>query len=177
MFSKLIVFLGKILVWFFLALVISIVALGGYFYYKSGQPMQVVAAQRLAPGITYQEFWQDRLQRWSKIDDEKAAQGKGRSCVITPLLLQPWLYISGIMEVNYVRAHKGSEEAKKLIQEINGIIPPDDLIYGPWWKLPDAWWWQIENGTWFHYYRPLARSAYCEVGAPHRPASSQINNQ
>ena len=176
MFAKMIAFIGKMLVYSFLVLIVGIVALGGYFIYKSGQPMQVAQAQRLAPGITYQEFWQDRVQQWSKIDDQKAAQGKGRSCVIGPLLLQPWLYISGIMEVNYVRANKGSKEAQKLIQQINGIIPPDELIYGPWWKLPDAWWWQIENGTWFHYYRPLARAAYCEVGAPHRPVSAQTGN-
>lgn len=176
MFSKLIGLFGKILFWGFIALVISIVTLGGYFFYKSGQPMQVAEAQRIAPGITYREFWQDRIQRWAELDDQKKSQGKGSACVIGPILLQPWLFISGITEVSYVRLNRGTEKATKLIQEINGIIPPDDLIYGPFWKLPDAWWWQIENGTWFHYYRPLARAAYCELGTPHRPASSETGN-
>ncbi len=85
MFAKLFNFIGKILIYGFLALLIGIVALGGYFIYKSGQPMQVAQAQRLAPGITYQEFWQDRVQQWTKIDDQKAAQGKGRACVIGPI--------------------------------------------------------------------------------------------
>jgi hypothetical protein len=83
MFAKLITFIGKILAYGFLVLIIAIVALGIYFFYKSGQPMQVAEAQRIAPGITYQEFWQDRIQRWTEIDDQKVAQGKGRACVIT----------------------------------------------------------------------------------------------
>ncbi len=59
MFSKLIAIIGKIIPYFSLAVVIGIVALGGDFIYKSSQPMQVAQAQRMAPGITYQEFWQD----------------------------------------------------------------------------------------------------------------------
>ncbi len=161
--------IGKLVVWSLLAVVVGVVALGGHFYYKAGQPMQVAAAQRLAPGITYREFWADRVQHWGEIDDQSVAQGKGRACVFAPTLMQPWLFVSGIMEVNYVRANQGTEKARQLIREINGIIPPDELIYGPWWRLPDAWWWQIENGTWFHYYRPLARAWNCEVGAPRRP--------
>lgn len=160
--------IGKLVIWGLLAVVVSVVALGGYFFYKAGQPMQVAKAQQLAPGITYREFWADRVRQWREIDDRKAAQGKGKACELVPTLMQPWLFISGIMEVNFVRANQGTEKARQMIKEINGIIPPDNLIYGPWWKLPDAWWWQIENGTWFHYYRPLARPAYCEVGAPRR---------
>jgi hypothetical protein len=161
--------IGKLVGWGLLAVVIGVIALGGYFYYKAGQPMQVAAAQRLAPGITYREFWADRVKHWKEIDDQKAARGKGRSCVFAPTVMQPWLFISGMLEVNYVRANQGTAKVEKMIREINGIIPPDELIYGPWWKLPDAWWWQIENGTWFHYYRPLARSVYCEVGLPEKP--------
>jgi hypothetical protein len=161
--------IGKLVVWGLLSVVIGVVSLGGFFYIKAGQPMQVAAAQRLAPGITYREFWADRIQRWTEIDDQNAAHGKGRACAIVPMVMQPWLIVSGIMEVNYVRSNQGTEKARQLIREINGIIPPDDLIYGPWWKLPDAWWWQIENGTWFHYYRSLARAWNCEVGAPHKP--------
>jgi hypothetical protein len=105
--------IGKLVVWSLLAVVVGIAALGGYFYFKAGQPMQVAVAQRLAPGITYREFWADRVQRWGEIDDRKAAKGKGRSCVFAPTVMQPWLFVSGILEVNYVRANQGTEKAKK----------------------------------------------------------------
>jgi hypothetical protein len=170
-FLKLIALLGKIVAWGFLALVIGLAALGGYFYDKSGRPMQVAQAQRIAPGITYREFWRDRLQRWREIDERKAAQGKGRSCVITSLLMLPVMYAGSIYEVNYLRMHRGTKETAAFLKSINNIMPPDELIYGSWWQLPAAWWWQIENMSWWDYYRPLARAAYCEAGVPHRPAA------
>lgn len=176
MFAKLIAFIGKILAYGFLALIIGIVALGIYFFYKSGQPMQVAQAQGLTPGITYREFLQDRIQRWAEIDDQKAAQGKGRSCVIIPTLMLPMMYAGSIYEINYLRLNRGTKEAKAFLRSINNIMPPDELIYGPWWQLPEAWWWQIENMSWWDYYHPLARAAYCEVGAPRRPESSQPIN-
>jgi hypothetical protein len=165
--------IGRLVGWGVMAIIIGVVALGGYFYYKAGQPMQVAAAQRLAPGITYREFWADRIQRWTEIDDQKTAKGKGKACALVPTLMLPMMYSGSIYEVNYLRAHRDTKEAAKFLLSISNIMPPDELIYGPWWKLPDAWWWQIENMSWWDYYRPLARSAYCEVGAPHRPTSSQ----
>ncbi len=177
MFSKLIAFFGKVIAYGFIALIISIAALGGYFFYKSGQPMQVAAAQRLAPGITYREFWQDRIQRWNEIDDQKAAQGKGRACVISGhVMLSTWVLTGSVINVSRVHINPGTSTAKSIITSVKGIMPPDELLYGPWWKLPDAWWWEIENMSWYFFYRPLARAVYCEVGAPHRPASPKINN-
>ena len=50
-----------------LAVVLGVIALGGYFWYKSGQPMQVEEAQRMAPGITFRDFWQSRVEQWNNI--------------------------------------------------------------------------------------------------------------
>jgi hypothetical protein len=158
--------IGKLVVWGLLAVVVAVVALGGYFFYKAGQPMQVAEAQRLAPRITYREFWADRVQRWTEIDDQQAAKGKGRACVLVPTIMLPMMYTGSIYEVNYLRTHRGTKEAELFLRKISNIMPPDDLTYGPWWKLPDAWWWQIENMSWWAYYRPLARAWNCEVGAP-----------
>ena len=36
--------IGKLVIWGLLSIFVGIVALGGYFYYKAGQPMEVVAA-------------------------------------------------------------------------------------------------------------------------------------
>jgi hypothetical protein len=95
--------IGNLVVWGLLSVVVGVVSLGGYFYYKAGQPMQVAAAQRLAPGIAYREFWADRIQRWNEIDDQKVAQGKGRACVITGrVTFTYWIWGS---IVNVTRVH------------------------------------------------------------------------
>lgn len=160
---------GRLFAWGLIAVIVGVMALGGYFFYKAGQPMQVAAAQRLAPGITYREFWADRIQRWQEIDNQKVAQGKGRACVSVPTLMLPMMYMGSIYEVNFLRSHRGTKEAEAFLRRISNIMPPDELIYGPWWKLPDAWWWQIENMSWWAYYRPQARAWNCEVGAPYKP--------
>lgn len=157
---------GKLIIWGLLSVVVGMVSLGVYFYYKAGQPMQVAAAQRLAPGITYREFWADRIQRWTEIDTQKADTGKGKSCVLVSTIMLPMMYSGSIYEVTYLRTHRDTKAAAEFLRKISNIAPPDELIYGPWWKLPDAWWWQIENMSWWDYYRPLARAWNCEVGAP-----------
>jgi hypothetical protein len=165
--------IGKLVVWGLLLVVIAVIALGGYFFYKAGQPMQVVAAQRLAPGITYREYWADRIQRWGEIDDQKEAQGKGRACIITGRVTFIYWIWGSIVNVTRVHNQPGTPRAKAIIAGVNGIIPPDELVYGPWWKLPDAWWWEIENMSWYFSYRPLARAWNCEVGAPRRPTDTK----
>lgn len=162
--------IGRLIILGLVAGVISVVALAGYFYYKSGQPMQVTQAQRLAPGITYQEFWQDRVQQWTKIDDQKVAQGKGRACVITGYVTFSYWVLGSIYNVTRVHNNPRTDKTKSIIDGVNGIMPPDSLLYGPIWELPNAWWWEIENMSWYFFYRPSARAWNCEVGAPHMPA-------
>jgi hypothetical protein len=178
MFAKLIAFIGKIFAYGFLTLIVGILALGGYFYYKAGQPMHVAAAQRLAPGITYREFWQDRIDQWAKLDDQKVAQGKGRACVTSGyVMVSAWILPGSFVNVSRVHFSPNSAVAKSIIRSVKGVMPPDDLLYGPWWKLPDAWWWEIENMSWYFFYRPTARSWNCEVGTPHRPAVLQTGTE
>lgn len=177
MFARLIGLIGKIFAYGFLALVVGILALGGYFYYKSGQPMQVAAAQRLAPGITYREFWQDRVDQWTKIDDQKVAQGKGRACVTSGYIMTfTWILPGSFINVARIHFNPNTPLAKSIISSVKGVVPPDALLYGPWWNLPDAWWWETENMSWYFFYRPAARAWNCEVGAPHRLTEVQTGN-
>lgn len=163
--------IGKLVVWGLLAVVVGIVALGGYFYYKAGQPMQVAKAQQLAPGITYREFMADRFQRWQEIDNQKAAQGKGRACVTTGhIMIGTWIFPGSIFNVTRVHNNPKTKLAEAIIKSVRGIMPPDDLLYGVIWQLPNAWWWEIENMSWYYFYRPQARAWNCEIGAPNRPA-------
>lgn len=159
--------IGKLVVWGLLAIVIGVIALGGYFFYKAGQPMQVDEAQRLAPGITHREFWADRVQQWREIDDQKVAQNKGRACVTTGyVMIATWIIPGSIFNVTQVHNNPNSNLASSIIESVNGVMPPNELLYGPWWKLQEAWWWEIENMSWYFFYRPQARAWNCEVGAP-----------
>jgi len=81
MIGKLFTLIGKLIGLALLALVVGVVALAGYFYIKSGEPMQVAEAQRLAPGITFREYWQFIHTIWEKADNKAVLEGKNRSCV------------------------------------------------------------------------------------------------
>jgi hypothetical protein len=160
---------GRIFVSGLLAVAVGVMALGGYFYYKAGQPMQVAAAQRFAPGITYREFWADRIQRWNEIDDQKVSQGKGKACVITGhVMLSTWILPGSIFNVTRIHNNPKTKLAESIIKSVRGIIPPDNLLYGSISELPNAWWWEIENMSWYYFYRPQARAWNCEVGAPRK---------
>jgi hypothetical protein len=160
-------FFGKLISLVLLVIAVALVSLVGYFYYKSSQPMQVEEAQRLAPGITYREFWADRVKHWKEIDDKKVAAGKGRACVLSGYIMSAtWIYPGSIINVTRVHNHPNTNRSKMIIEGVQGIMPPDDILYGSIWKLPDAWWWEIENMTWYYFYRPTAREWNCEVGTP-----------
>ena len=92
-----------------LAGVLGILALGGYFWHKSGQPMQVEEAQRRVPGITFREFWKDRSSKWDKWNDELTAIGKGRPCgtFARDLFVPTIVFSAG--DLIYIRTHQGTE--------------------------------------------------------------------
>ena len=79
MIGKLFGLIGKLIGLALLALVVGVVALAGYFYYKSGEPMQVAQAQRIAPGITFREFWHYSNNIWKMVDDKYVADVDNRS--------------------------------------------------------------------------------------------------
>ncbi len=158
-----------------MALVVGVMSLAGYFYYKSDQPMQVAEAQRIAPGITFREYMQFQYDGWKQLDDKSVADGDNRSCV---LVYGAMNHVAALffapLEVNHYRAIRGTSASVKYAEYLNGTVPPDDLAYGPWWKLPEIYWWQYVNTSWFTTYlsgricrtRPLSPSAHAQAGNP-----------
>ena len=175
MIGKLFGLIGKLIGMALLAMVVGVVALAGYYYYKSGEPMQVAEAQRIAPGITLREYWQFIHTTWEKADDKSVLEGMNRSCVLVYGTIDP---IAGFffvpLEVNHFRAIQGTPAFAKYVEYLNGNVPPDDLLFVPWWKLPETYWWQFENAIWFNSYilngncrvRPLSPSAHSKTGNP-----------
>ncbi len=158
-----------------LALVVGVMSLAGYFYYKSDQPMQVAEAQRIAPGITFREYMQFQYDGWKQLDDKSVADGDNRSCV---LVYGAMNHVAALffapLEVNHYRAIRGTPAFAQYVEYLNGNPPPDELLSNPWWKLPEAYWWQYENAVWFITYlpggtcrtRPLSPSAHAQAGNP-----------
>jgi len=70
MIGKLFDLIGKLIGLALLAAVVGVLALAGYFYYKSGELMQVAEAQRIAPGITFREYWRYQYSNWKQADDK-----------------------------------------------------------------------------------------------------------
>ena len=167
--------IGKLIGMALLALVVGVVALAGYFYYKSGEPMQVDAAQRLAPGITLREYMQYTHTVWEKADDKSVADGNNRSCVLVYGTLTPIAaVIFSPIQVNHYRAIRGTPAFAQYVAFLNGNVPPDKLLSNPWWKVPETYWWHYENTIWADTYlpggncrvRPLSLATHSKTGNP-----------
>ncbi|MCX6083141.1 MAG: hypothetical protein NTW32_26740 [Chloroflexi bacterium] len=175
MIGKLFGLIGKLIGLALLALIVGVVALAGYFYYKSGEPMQVAEAQRLAPGITLREYWQFTHAVWEKADDKSVSDGNNRSCVLVYGIVDPIVgFFSVPFQVNHFRAIRGTPAFANYAEYLNGNVPPDKLLSSSWWMLPEAYWWQYENLSWFTTYlpggncrvRPLSPSAHSKIKIP-----------
>jgi hypothetical protein len=171
LFGWIIALIGKLIGLALLTLVVGVAALAGYFYIKSGQPMQVAAAQRIAPGITLREYMQFTHTLWEKADDKSVAKGDNRSCVLVYGIFDPIAgFIFAPLEVNHFRAIRGTPAFAQYVEYLNGNVPPDDMLAAPWWKLPEAYWWQYENLSWADTYLP---GGDCRV----RPLSPTAHSQ
>jgi hypothetical protein len=175
MVGKLFTLIGKLIGLALLALAVGVAALAGYFYIKSGEPMQVAEAQRLAPGITLREYMRYTHTVWEKADDKSVAAGNNRSCVLVYGIVEPIVgFISVPFQVNHYRAIVGTPAFAQYVEYLNGDPPPNDLLTGPWWNLPKAYWWQFEYGIWSDTYlpggncrvRPLSPAAHSQTGNP-----------
>mgnify|MGYP001175533589 FL=1 len=133
-----------------LGMIVGLVALGGYFWYKSGQPMQVEEAQRMVPGITFRDFWQSRIEQWQYWDSELRAVGKNGSCVNTGNIMFTYRLVTAAPFVADLRAHElDVEYTKKKVRNNNGAVPPSTLLYDS--NFFDAWWATVEELNWWAY--------------------------
>ncbi len=133
-----------------LTVVLGVLALAGYFWHKSGQPMQVEEAQRMVPGITFREFWQSRMEQWKYWDDELRNAGGNGACVNSGYVFFTFRALASVPFVIDLRMHEqDSEYTEKLININNGVVPPNQLLYDA--NMPDAWWSMIEHSAWHQY--------------------------
>jgi len=175
MIGKLFGLIGKMIGIALITLVVGVFALAGYFYYKSGEPMQVAEAQRIAPGITLREYMQYTHTVWKKADAKSVLAGNNGGCIPVYGVMNPIAaFIFSPLQVNHYRSIRGTTASNQYAKYLNGVVPPDDLAYGPWWKLPEIYWWQYENSVWFITYlrggncrvRPLSPSAHSQTKNP-----------
>jgi hypothetical protein len=133
-----------------LTVVLGVMALGGYFWYKSGQPMQVEEAQRMVPGITFREYWQSRMEQWEYWDGELRNAGGNGACVNTGKIMFAYRLVTAAPFVADLRAHRqDTNYTEKKIRANNGAVPPAELLYDN--NFFDAWWATIEKLNWWAF--------------------------
>jgi hypothetical protein len=149
MFGKII---SKLFGWALLAGLLGSLAIAGYFWHKSGQPMQVEEAQRMVPGITFREFREDRIRQWKKWDEELRAVGKRGACASSESFFWITGITIGVKDTLYMRTIRDNAIALERFQAVNnGIILPEKYLNGSLFTLPDAYWWYVENSYWYQY--------------------------
>jgi hypothetical protein len=144
--------ISKIMTIAVLGMIVGLVALGGYFWYKSGQPMQVEEAQRMVPGITFRDFREDRIKQWAKWDEELRSVGKRGACASSESFFWITGITIGVKDTLYMRSIRDNTTALERFQAANnGIIIPEKFLKGSLLTLPDAYWWYVENSYWYQY--------------------------
>ncbi len=109
MIGKLIGLIGKLIGLALLTAVVGVLALAGYFYYKSGEPMQVAEAQRLAPGFTLREYMQFTHKVWEKADAKSVLAGNNGGCILVYGIINPVAaLVFAPLEVNHYRSIRGA---------------------------------------------------------------------
>ncbi len=177
MFGKVI---GKLFGFVLLTGILGILAIAGYFWHKSGQPMQVEAAQRMVPGITFREFWASRVEQWKVWDAELQSVGRNGSCVDTGRTMLVVRAVSAGPFVADLRWHRhDAAYTRVLVQANNGVTPPDELLYER--SFLEAWWATIEAANWWAYadypggfpVKELGQRHACATTYPTRAGSEQ----
>lgn len=151
MITKLLNLLGKLLLAGMILLLFGMLYVGAYFWQKSGQPMSVAEAQKMAPGLTFRDFWASRVTQWRYWDDEKEKAGLPRTCESNAYVMTVIFDFgfSGVFVAD-MRAHVNDIElTRKKLDENNNVAPSPDILYGS--SFLDAWWAQTEEGSWWRY--------------------------
>ena len=130
MIGKLFDLIGSLIGLALMALVVGVMSLAGYLYYKSDQPMQVAEAQRIAPGITFREYMQFTHSVWEQADDKVVAQGDNRSCVLVYGTINPIVgFFSEPIQVNHYRAIRGTPAFAQYVEYLNGNPPSRRIAF------------------------------------------------
>ena len=164
--------ISKLIGFIFLACALALLAIPAYFWYRSGQPMQVKAAQQIAPGITMREFWASRVEQWKQWDDELKRVGKNGACESGGTIFFVIRSVASGPFVLDLRNHQADEKyTRSLVKGNNNVVPPDELLYEN--NLIDAWWAMIEESTWYEYanekgypVRELGQQRVCSTTYP-----------
>ena len=138
--------LGKLILLGLALLLAGVLYVGAYFYVKSGEPMTVAEAQRLAPGLTFRDFWASRVDGWDAQNvDYERIKGRPATCdlvgagVITARV-PFYIFITLIM-----REKNDPEYSRKILAGLNNP-PPVEIIHNA--PYLDAVWTLLEAEAW-----------------------------
>lgn len=144
--------LGKLILLGLAVLLAGLLYVGAYFYVKSGEPMTVAEAQRLAPGLTFRDFWATRVEQWRYWDRELENAGKnGGACEVPATGLTVYRAFVSVPFVLQARAaHQNDPEYDRQLRlRNNNAIPPAEILYDA--PLLDAAWAEFEEGAWWSF--------------------------
>lgn len=116
------------------AMVLALLAVVGFIYFKGNQPMQVA---QLPAGMTYWQFMSDRLEAAQEVEPQHCGVGR----LVTFGVLAP------VYSVVYtdVGLHPGG-----FLDRVSQNDPniPTGVENTPWFDVPDLWWKVFEKISW-----------------------------
>ena len=118
----------------FLAVVLLLLATGGFIYFKGNQPMQVA---QVPVGMTYWQFMADRLDAAQEVKPERCGVGRlATFAALAPVYSVVYTNI-GLHPCGFL--DRVSEDDKNI---------PTNVDDTPWHDVPDLWWNVFEKISW-----------------------------
>ena len=152
--------IGKILKAVFLSVVVIVGLVVVFFVIETNRPMRVETSQRIAPGITYNEFMADRMAGWRELDKREK---KRVTCVQAMTGLSGTLgYASVKIAYQYYFGEPGALADPKYRPAVE-ILETVPVAF-----FPDSAWRLYEMGIWEMFAEPSTWANPCELGVPVR---------
>lgn len=166
--------LGKLILLGLAVLLAGVLYVGAYFYVKSGEPMTVAESQRLAPGLTFRDFWASRVEQAQAWDKKLIRAGGNGGCegVMTGITIYRTLIATPF--VLQARAHQDDPKYDRQARiDNNNAVPPAEVLYNA--PLLDAAWATFEEWSWWQYAYKPNQSFDCATTYP-TPADVSANH-
>ncbi|NCP86773.1 MAG: hypothetical protein CO094_08855 [Anaerolineae bacterium CG_4_9_14_3_um_filter_57_17] len=132
---------------------LGVLAYGAYFAWRVNDMLDKPMpgeAQRYAPGLTFREFWDSRLEQKRAWDDKLEAAGYKRACEKSQNRLAQRAVIADYLTVKGLRAHEGNAAYRAAAEKRQfSKFPADEILYGD--NFFAAWWETYSNSVWWFF--------------------------
>ncbi|MBI9045815.1 MAG: hypothetical protein JEZ06_15090 [Anaerolineaceae bacterium] len=155
-------------------IVVTFVALNAWYVYKQlDEPLDGIIdeSQRFQPppGMTFEEFWQDRIDGYREID-ERSDSGSEFCSNEAKYYWMPKISFMAVLGGTFTSLNPNGFIAQSYFG--GGWMPIPEKFHDEQLKVHKANWWAIANLNW-EWFTKRSGTDICDLPAPQRPVDAQ----